>query len=177
MGGSPNADAAPFHSVAINGFHISFLLDTLTKLSDVQPQIFSLLLQLVGRKFPTAGEQSVMHGPILPLFACAAGRHGRVDTRPADCSGEVPINKSEVAGLDEFRIEQRPGFLEKLFAEPTGEIGIFQKGDGSLLISTDSIVFAKQERIILATCRECGQQEYRKCVEESSRQSVLIQLP
>ncbi len=93
-----------------------------------------------------------MHGPILPLFTGAAGCHGRVDTWPADGSGEVPINQSELAGLDVFREKQRPGLLEKLFAVPAGEIGVFQKRDGGLLVSADSIVLAEGERVVLATC-------------------------
>ncbi|MCH7615957.1 MAG: hypothetical protein IH978_09535 [Nitrospinae bacterium] len=47
------------------------------------------------------------------------------------------------------------------------------------MISTDSIVFAKQERIILATGGEGHHQEYdkhSKGLEGSSREDVLVQV-
>jgi len=78
------------------------------------------------------GKQAIMHRPILALRSGTARRRRRVDARTLISTGIIAVDKSDLPGIDIPSLNVRPGVFEKFQTVPTGEIGVFDQGQGRI---------------------------------------------
>ena len=121
-----------FLAIFENRAGVSSILETSLKCGLIKTDGRCMAKVHVLVKSAPFGKQAIMHRPILALRSGTARRRRRVDARTLISTGIIAVDKSDLPGIDIPSLNVRPGVFEKFQTVPTGEIGVFDQGQGRI---------------------------------------------
>ncbi len=121
-----------FLTIFKNCAGVSSILQTSLKCGLIQTDCQCMAKVHLLVKSAPFGKQAIMHRPILALRSSTARCRRRVDARTLVCAWIIAIDKSDFPGIDIPGLNARPGVFEKFQTVPTGEIRVFDQGQGRI---------------------------------------------